>query len=350
MTMHTEGKSLLITTQAMDLDDPILGFFHGWVQEFANHFKRIDVICLREGRHALPPNVFIHSLGKEDGENRLKYLWRFYRYFRQIFVAQKVEYVFFHMGAIYNILAAPFFLLRGSFGTQFYWWKAHGHINRIGKIALLFVDRVYTSTQSGFPIATKKRRIIGQAIDNQKFTMEGGRDVRKNEILFVGRITPVKHIEDFIETAHILDSHFPDLRWSIIGPVDDASYFKELEALIAEKGMAGRVVFCGTKTQDELVPLYQGAKIFLNTSRTESMDKTVLEAALCGCIPVTANVAFKELLLGTGLFLEEGVPASYAGVLSQLLDEENTALRTELRKRVMAAHSITTFTERIFHD
>jgi hypothetical protein len=118
----------------------------------------------------------------------------------QFSLAPEVDYVFFHMGAIYNILAFPFFLIRKSFNTKFYWWKAHGHINWVGRLALRCVDRVYTSTESGFPIATKKRVVVGQAIDTTLFTLDKVflmmERMRKMKSSFVGRITPIKRIED----------------------------------------------------------------------------------------------------------------------------------------------------------
>ena len=100
---------LLITTQIVDKNHPILGFFHGWILEFAKYFDEIHIICLQKGEFQLPDHVKVYSLGKEEGESRVKYTFRFYKYFWQIFFKVKVDYVFFHMGAIYNIMAAPFF-------------------------------------------------------------------------------------------------------------------------------------------------------------------------------------------------------------------------------------------------
>ncbi|MCD5381655.1 MAG: hypothetical protein LR008_03730, partial [Candidatus Pacebacteria bacterium] len=57
---------LLIITQVLDTEHPILGFFHRWVEEFAKHCEQVHVICLQEGRHDLPDNVTVHSLGKES--------------------------------------------------------------------------------------------------------------------------------------------------------------------------------------------------------------------------------------------------------------------------------------------
>src|SRR3989338_1114589 len=56
---------LLITTQAVDRNDQALGFFHGWLEEFARRFEKVRVICLKEGEHDLLSNVSVHSLGKE---------------------------------------------------------------------------------------------------------------------------------------------------------------------------------------------------------------------------------------------------------------------------------------------
>ena len=56
---------LLIVTQAIDSEHPILGFFHRWVEEFAKHCEHVHVICLQAGKHSLPANVTVHSLGKE---------------------------------------------------------------------------------------------------------------------------------------------------------------------------------------------------------------------------------------------------------------------------------------------
>jgi len=80
---------LLICTQMIDKNDPILGFFHRWVEEFAKHFEHIHVICLKEGQHTLPQNVTVHSLGKEGGESRIKYVIRFYRFFSRIFLTER---------------------------------------------------------------------------------------------------------------------------------------------------------------------------------------------------------------------------------------------------------------------
>lgn len=333
---------LLICTQAVDKDHPILGFFHGWINEFARHFNRVDVICLEEGKHELPTHVHIHSLGKEKGTSKITQLIKFYWYFARAFFSRP-NYVFFHMGAIYNILAAPFFLIRRLFSIKFYWWKAHGHINRQGKLALSFVDKVFTSTASGFPIETRKRQIVGQAIDTNIFITNNELNRDPKHIVFVGRIMPIKHIEVFVEIARKL--HVRDYTFSIIGPIGDEDYYLDLKEQAAE----ANVRFLGSKTQTELVSIYQEAGFFLNTSLTHSMDKTVLEAMLCGCIPLTANRAFKDMLEKKGLFFDTQNVEDYVRTIIELVGRDQTNLRQKLRDSVVTEHSLKTFTKRIFN-
>jgi len=60
---------LLVVTQVVDTEDPVLGFFVRWVEELAKHVESVEVICLREGKHMLPVNVHVHSLGKEHEQS-----------------------------------------------------------------------------------------------------------------------------------------------------------------------------------------------------------------------------------------------------------------------------------------
>ena len=103
---------LLITTQAVDLDDPVLGFFHRWIEELSKRFDTISVICLKEGRHSLPANVSVYSLGKEGGVSRIAYVLNFYRYIWKL--RNDYDAVFVHMNQEYVLLGWKFWWLLGK--------------------------------------------------------------------------------------------------------------------------------------------------------------------------------------------------------------------------------------------
>ena len=71
---------LLIITQKVDIEDDNLGFFHRWLEKFAEKVEKLYVICLWEGKHSLPENVKVYSLGKEKGYSKLRQFFRFQKF------------------------------------------------------------------------------------------------------------------------------------------------------------------------------------------------------------------------------------------------------------------------------
>ncbi len=92
---------LLFVLQGLDLDDPTLSVFHGWVAALAQRSESVIAICLKEGRHDLPENVQVYSLGKEKGSMptfvyavRFKWLaWKLRHEYDHVFVHMNQEYI-----------------------------------------------------------------------------------------------------------------------------------------------------------------------------------------------------------------------------------------------------------------
>src|SRR3989344_1998355 len=115
---------LLIITQKVDKNDPILGFFHAWLNEFAKNLESIIVICLYKGEVNLPNNVKVLPLGKENGVSRIKYIFNFYKYIWN--ERKNYDKVFVHMNPIYVILGG----FAWSFlGKRIALWYTHKNVD-----------------------------------------------------------------------------------------------------------------------------------------------------------------------------------------------------------------------------
>jgi len=339
---------LLICTQAVDANHPILGFFIGWIKEFSKHFDEVHVICLQKGTYELPSHVHVYSLGKEEGENKLKYLIRFYKYFSHIFFKIRVDFVFYHMGAVYNILGAPFFFIRKFSKTKFYWWKTHGYINVMGRMALLFVDRVYTASKESFPVASQKRFVVGHAvpIPEQFVPKDLHMPLR---LLFAGRVTPVKKVELAVEALKELRARGIEATLRIVGSLPDQKYKDRISSLIASYGLASYAEIVGPLNSSALFEEYANTDVMLNPSQTYSIDKVVLEAMAHG-LPVIAYAhAYGELLSPFGLAADAQDARVYAEVIAQLQERPDIhKLQEALKEEASAHHSLSTITQRIF--
>ena len=345
---------LLITTQAIDKNNPILGFFHRWVEEFAKHFEHIHVICLYEGEHSLPANVTVYSLGKETGENRIKYIWRFYKIFSKIFFGVRVDFVFFHMGAIYNILAAPFFFLRKIINTKFYWWKTHGKLNILGRVASLWVDVIATAGDKSFDMLSRKVKVVGHAIDTDIFNFPS-EFCKKNKslgLIMVGRVVPIKKCEIAINVfKEFKIKSYQEIFLDIYGPITDLLYKKKLDDLITKTNIQQKVVFKGAVNHTDLVGVYHEYDVLIHPTYEAGFDKVVLEAVATGVIPLTSIPSFKSILEPYGLYIEKNNIDEYVNMLSKIHkmpSQEKMILLKKLRDIVCLEHSINTLPKRIF--
>lgn len=332
---------LLIITQKADRNDPVLGFFHRWIVEFAKHFEEVLVLCLEEGAHNLPSNVRVISLGKEDGQSRQKYLRRFY----MMIWRERAHYdaVFVHMNQVYVILGA---LVWKLLGKRMFLWYTHTKVTLSLRLAVAFVDKALTASKESLRIRSKKVVALGHGIDTMVFSPENRKLVDAVSIVTVGRISPVKRYETLIEAFAELRSEIPVYLDIAGAPATegDKKYLSSLRVLTKERGVSDRVRFKGAIRHDEVPALLRASGIFVNMSRTGSIDKAVLEAMACGIPPVTSNVAFESMLSPYGLFFKDGDIHELARILGSLVAKRETlpVLGVELRDIVLKHHDLNT--------
>ena len=274
---------LLICTQVMDKNDPVLGFFARWVEEFAKHCEQIIVICLREGEHALPKNVKVLVLRPKGLTFRFKIVAvkRFFRYAG--YFIKEYDAVFVHMNPEYVVAAGWLWRLRGKKTGL---WYTHKSVDLKLRIAERFADVIFTASKESFRLPSNKARVMGHGIDTDFFTPDPG-VARGGAALSVGRLMRSKRHDLAIRAAA---REGRELRIAGDGPER-----RNLEALARELG--ARVRFFGALTQAQLRDEYRRAALLLHRSETGSLDKVVLEAAACGLPVDTTDPALARLPL-----------------------------------------------------
>lgn len=272
---------LLILTQSIDTEDPVLGFFVRWIEEFAKHAERIEVICLKSGKFNFPENVRVHSLGKERGVSRAKYLLNFYRYIWRL--RREYDSVFVHMNPEYIVLGGIFWK---------YWhkrialWYTHKSVDLKLRIATLFADNIFTASAESFRLRSDKVSVMGHGIDTEFFAPDP-KSRRSTAVLSAGRLSRTKRHDLVIRAAE----HFPNEVW-IVG---DGPERQNLERLAQDIVIFSRVHFFGAQNQEQLRERYRTAGVFVHTSETGSLDKVVLEALACGLPVITTSTSLGQL-------------------------------------------------------
>lgn len=282
---------LLIVTQTLDRNDPILGFFVRWVEECARQFDMVHVLALNVGEYTLPDNVVVQCLGKSDGKGRLTQLMRLWRYCWR----QRTQYdvVFCHMNPEYVLYgAAVWKLLRRPIGL----WYTHGSVPRALRFAEPLVHSIFTASAESCRITSPKVQITGHGIDTDFFS-PGTRQYREDGVLrciAVSRIAPIKRIHVIIEFVQQLVAQQVPVQLTVVGiprETADHAYYQELIDLVHHHDVESVVQFVGGKNQEEVRDLMQQHDVLVHASHTGSLDKVLLEAAAVGLGIVQCDAA-----------------------------------------------------------
>lgn len=302
---------LLICTQAVDKNHSNLGSFHRWLEEFAVHCDSIRVVCLEAGEHTLPANVTVWSAGKERGVSRPM---RWIRILREVIRSNK-EYdtVFVHMNPEYVVLCGWWWRLKKK---KVGLWYTHKSVNLKLRLAVYFASVIFTASKESFRLASEKVKVVGHGVDTAAFT-PGVRPAQLR-IATAGRISKTKRLLEMLSALDVLHSRSIEFFFSIVGaPIypEDERYLHEVEQEIRRRPYAASVRVAGTVPYARMPQTLAESSVFLNLSRTGSVDRAVLEAMAAGLVPVTTNEAFRDVLTPYGLYVETDRPQDIAGAL-----------------------------------
>ena len=291
-------KRMLIITQAVDIDDPVLGFFHSWIKAFSKECSSLHVICLKEGKHDLPSHVQVHSLGKEQGFSRIQYVLRFFSFIFRF--RKEYDQVFVHMNKEYAVLAGIFWWM---FRKPMALWYNHSYGDVFTRLAVFFSQFVCYTSPSAYTAKFDKAIRMPVGVDTNLFSLKSSSEYStKNtlRLLSVGRLSSVKHVHTMIEVAAILRARDVSFSFDIIGtPIDreeDLVYEKRLKDMVQTYDLSSCVHFLGAISNKELPLYYQKVDMFLNFTPAGSMDKTIFEAMSSGTAIVVANTSLQTLL------------------------------------------------------
>lgn len=343
---------LLILTQKVDQNDTVLGFFHGWVAEFAKQCEEVTVIALGVGTYNLPDNVHVLSLGKETGKSRLKYMWNFYRFI--LGERNNYDHVFVHMNQEYVLLGG---LIWRILGRHIFLWRNHPKGGYLTNVAVFLSDIVYATS----PYSYVKKHYPGKTIlmpvgVNTNIFRADGLTIRDpRAILIFGRISPIKHIELFLQSLVVLKRRGVSCTVDIIGdphnPGDDA-YRESLCDFIKTEELGEMVNILPGVPNNETPTLYRKYGIMVNMTDVGSFDKTIIEAMSGEMLVLTTNIALRDEI--PDIFIADNANADHVAdkiqVLLALTLSERLTLGQRLREYVVKNHSLEMLMKNFFHN
>lgn len=147
------------------------------------------------------------------------------------------------------------------------------------------------------------------------------RVVSGHRLLWVRGLTEIANPQMAIEAAAILKLSFPDVSLCMIGP-DKTGMLESLQQLASN--LKVDVTFTGKMERQQWLGLAENFDVFLNTSLTDNMPYTLLEAAALGLPIVSTNVGGITFLFSDGedaLLVGSGDAAAMADAVVRILSD-----------------------------
>jgi D-inositol-3-phosphate glycosyltransferase len=198
-----------------------------------------------------------------------------------------------------------------------------------------------------YAAAPARIRVVSPGVDIERFHPIPATHAKEHigicpdrrTVLFVGRIEPLKGIDNLLRAMVRIAEKRPDLRdglcVSIVGGdldrVREDDEMMRLQELREELGIGDIVTFLGARDQDMLQYYYSAAEMVVMPSDYESFGMVALEAMACGTPVIASDVGGLAFLVKhgrTGYRVPARDPAALAAKITSLLTDEG------LRRRI----------------
>ncbi|MCG2723810.1 glycosyltransferase family 4 protein [archaeon] len=159
------------------------------------------------------------------------------------------------------------------------------------------------------------------------------RKPEKSTLLFVGRISENKRVDNLVKCAAEARKKIPGIKLFVVG--GDWGRQKEAQAIAKSLGVEKNVFFEGEKHGKELLEYYKKSGIFVLASSYEGFGISAIEAMAAGCIPVLNDIqAFRAFINdGKNGFIVDFSDAKKAA--ERIIEINNLPLN--IRNRIEAA-------------
>lgn len=175
-----------------------------------------------------------------------------------------------------------------------------------------------------------------QGTERQKARRQLGLEGEKIA-LFVGRIEPLKGIDNLLRAVAILKKE--NLRLLVIGGDEHSRRdMASLRRLAGELGIRESVSFLGSVPQSKLPFYYSAADVCVMPSYYETFGLVTLEALACGTPVVSTRVGVAESVIKdgeTGYLVDENTPELLAAKIGMAVSEGVAADADDIRNAVL---------------
>jgi len=348
--MHSKAKTLWLFNLATDLDDDLLAVSHFWIEEFSKHFEKVEVYSTHVGRYALPKNVTVAEIGGGNIWRRIRGLAIITMACLGIIQQRKSSFVFHHMSprtALIMAIPLKIFSVKQSL------WYSHKHTSFSLRFGKRFLEHIFTASEFSVGFKGKNLSYVRNAVPIHQYREI---DLTKPRIGIgsLGRVMPVKRLEILLESLSQLSVEMKQALGSITfcGPEYlDKKYTEKLRDISRKYSL--QVEFIGAVPNQEISNYLSTLSIYF-TGTLGGIDKSAIEAGLCGCYIVSDNTEALKLVGMDKVYKSLGIRSdiSVAEQVEKILTDPrfNLKLRREIHQFGLDNNSLENLVQKIVRE
>lgn len=188
---------------------------------------------------------------------------------------------------------------------------------------VILLSKSMNSPTIQWPFSTEIKTANFNYIDCNKFGKRTRIRERPVDIVFLGRLEPVKGVGNIIQALPNIIDQYPNLQMKFIGTGGQRA---ELETFVEEHNISDHVTFTGWIDREEVPDHLNNAQILLMPSVSEGVPKTILEAMSCGTIPIATPVGGIPDIVEdgkNGFLLKNTNPETIERTISSVLNRDD---------------------------
>jgi len=183
----------------------------------------------------------------------------------------------------------------------------------------------------------KKINVLHSTIDTDLYVP--GEVPKKYDIVFLGRLDPVKQIPEIIDTFDRMQKELPSISMVIIGSGPE---LPRLKKQVTRLGLEGSVTFAGFTENAET--WYNESRVFVMYSKSEGLPCAMMEAMSCGMLVVVPDVGnIRDVIAHgvNGMLFKKNDSETFFEYLKEALThyERFDEVRKKAREKIVQDHS-----------
>lgn len=238
-------------------------------------------------------------------------------------------------------------------------WFQEIYLKTIGRFTFNSADKIITFTERekedmiSVGVKPEKIVIIPNGVDTEKFHPVVSPEPHPFTVIWVGRLAAGKGLkyaiigfEKFLESVPV----------ALMYVVGDGPYLDAAREYVVEKGLGESIIFTGRVENDEMISYYARSSVYLMTSMSEGMPRTLLEAMACGLPVVCTDIPqLVPIIEAGGIVIQKRDVVGVLEALVRLYRDANLSGGFGLsgRKKIVEGYSLSAMnvgTEKVYRE